>query len=229
HQHLSYLKSKKIDIELNHNFKWSSYEGISGAPLIVNDKIIGIINSELIEKQESKELCALSIKHLEKILQEKCGIIINDEIEAKELDTVAKTSYEGLIINDKRNLPEKLQETCTTISDSWVKLYCREHATGKLEINRYKDQDISAIKFRVFEICQRKLMDFVDKNKEEELSRDQIEKLISKFSKKGVKVLKERSTQYNYPVNNKGFMRKIVLDLINDCFLSFDKKGIYDE
>jgi hypothetical protein len=229
HQHLSYLKNKKIDIELNHNLKWPSYEGISGAPLIVDGKIIGIINSELIEKQESKELCALSIKYLEKTLQEKCGIKINCEIESKELDTVAKMSYEELIINDKRNLPEKLQETCTTISDSWVKLYCREHATGKLEINRYKDQDISAIKFRVFEICQRELMGFVEKNKEEELSTDQIENLISKFSKKGVKALKERSTQYNYPVNNKGFMRKIVLDLINDCFLSFDKKGIYDE
>ena len=228
-QHLTELKNNKIDIELNHNLKWSSYEGISGAPLIVDDKIIGIINSELIEGQSSKELYALSIKYLEKTLQEKCRIIINSEIISKELDIVAKTSFEDLTLNDKRNLPEKLQEACTTISASWVKLYCREHATGKLEINRYKDQDISSIKFRVFEVCQRELKIFIEKNIEEELSRDQIENLISKFSKKGAKALVERSSQYSYPVNNKGFMRKIVLDLINDCFLSFDKKGLYDE
>ncbi len=228
HQHLSQLKSKKIDIELNHNLKWSSYEGISGAPLIVDDKIIGIINSELIEKQESKELCALSIKYFEKTLQEKCGIKINYEIESKELDTVAKNCYEELITNDKRNLPEKLKEACTTISDRWIKLYCREHASGKLEIERHTDQEISAIKFVVFEVCQYELLKFVDSNENKELTLVQIENLIKKFIKKGKKAITDKSTQYKYVANNKSFVRKIVLDLINDCFLSFDKNGIYD-
>ncbi|WP_179347664.1 trypsin-like serine protease [Winogradskyella pacifica] len=227
HQHLSYLKSRKIDIELNHNLKWSSYEGISGAPLIIDDKIIGIINSELIEKQKSKELCALSIRYLEKILKEKCEIIINSEIRSKEIDIVAETSYEELIPNDKRNLPEKLKESCTTISDNWINLYCREHASGKLEIERYTDQEIRSIKFVVFEVCQFELLKFVDSNINKELTLEQIEGLINKFIKKGNKAIKDKSSQYRYVANNKTFMRKIVLDLINDCFLSFDKNGIY--
>ncbi|MFD2914142.1 hypothetical protein [Psychroserpens luteus] len=213
---------------MNHNLKWSSYEGISGAPLIVDDKIIGIINSELVENKESKELCALSLRYLEKTLQEKCGICFTSEIEIKEIDIVAKTAYEELTHNDKRNLPEKLKDACQTISLNRVSLYCREQAFGKVEINRYNDQQISSIKFRVFEVCQLELLNFVETSVIEELTTEQIESLIRKFSKKGKKAIEERSTQYDYPVNNKGFMRKIVLDLINDCFLSFDKKGLYD-
>jgi V8-like Glu-specific endopeptidase len=226
-QHLAKLENKKVDIELNHSKKLPTYEGLSGAPLVVNDKIIGIINSELSINNESKELCALSVKNFESILLEKCGIRINPKIESKDLDIIAETSYEALISNDKRNLPEKLKEACTTISDNWINLYCREHASGKLEIDRYTDQEIRSIKFVVFEVCQFELLKFVDSNKKEELTIEQIEDLINTFIKKGKKAIKDKSTQYRYVANNKSFMRKIVLDLINDCFLSFDKNGIY--
>ena len=53
-------------------------------------------------------------------------------------------------------------------------------------------------------------------------------KLIEKFVLKSESAIKDRAKDYRYPLQSKGFMKKIVLDLINDCFLSFDKEGIYE-
>lgn len=67
-QQLSSLRNDKIDIELEHEKKFSTYAGYSGSPLVINNSIAGIINQELSENGESKELTALSVKFFQDLL-----------------------------------------------------------------------------------------------------------------------------------------------------------------
>ncbi len=67
-QQFSFVRNDKIDIQLEHDQKLSSYQGYSGAPLLIDGAIAGIINTELVEQGNSKELNALSIKHFKALL-----------------------------------------------------------------------------------------------------------------------------------------------------------------
>ena len=67
-QQLRSLRNNKIDIELEHSKKLSTYAGYSGSPLVINNSIAGIINQELLQNGESKELTALSVKYFKDLL-----------------------------------------------------------------------------------------------------------------------------------------------------------------
>ncbi len=78
-QQLNHLRNYKIDLELEHSKKLSTYSGYSGSPLVINNSISGIINQELLENGESKELTALSIKYfIDLLLSEDIDIIEKD-------------------------------------------------------------------------------------------------------------------------------------------------------
>ncbi|WP_219607869.1 hypothetical protein, partial [Vibrio parahaemolyticus] len=66
------------DLELEHCKKLSTYAGYSGAPIVINGGISGIINQELVENGESKELTGLSIKYFRSLI-EKEGIKVLDK------------------------------------------------------------------------------------------------------------------------------------------------------
>ena len=77
-QQLLTPRNNKIDLELEHCKKLSTYAGYSGAPIVINGGISGIINQELVENGESKELTGLSIKYFRSLI-EKEGIKVLDK------------------------------------------------------------------------------------------------------------------------------------------------------
>ena len=95
------------DIDLNFNSKLATYSGYSGAPLIVNECIVGMIRSELAQNGISRELYGLSIKYFKDLLEE-VGITIETNqynsfipltIENNILDYLDK-HYESNLEND---------------------------------------------------------------------------------------------------------------------------------
>jgi len=230
-QHLEHLRNGRIDIQLNHDKKWSSYEGLSGSPLVISNNVIGIINSELCEDSNSKELNALSLKYVQELLiQNEIHTLqhFNSKVDSKGVDVSGAKEYKKLTQYDLRNLPDKLSSVCENINSKKISLYCREQSSGKSEMSLHDDQEISAIKFRVFEVCQRELFDFVQKRNVSTLTVDEIDQLIDNYAKKAEEIISDKSKDYRYSLRSNNFMRKIVLDLINDCFLSFDEEGIYE-
>ena len=60
------------------------------------------------------------------------------------------------------------------------------------------------------------------------LSGKDIEEIIEKYTDKAEYIIKERSKDYYYSgISNRDTLRKIVLDLIDECYLAFDEEGIY--
>ena len=129
---------------------------------------------------------------------------------------------------DVRNFKDKILAVNGSIREARINKYCRDIASGKVELSKHSDRFVSAMKFRIFEVCQEELMDFCDSFTEGELSNEQIKNLIERYTDKAVEVIEDKSKDYNYPLKNRDILRKIVLALIDECYLSFDYIGIYE-
>lgn len=159
-------------------------------------------------------------------------ILINEVIpkittNLKTEDDSATELWDNLEQKDIRNFKDKLLDVNSNIRDARIEMYCREIASGKVELSNYSEREISAMKYRVFEICQKELLDFCDENEKKELSHTEINNLITNYTEQAYKIIEERTKDYSYPFKNKDTLKKIVLALIDECYLSFDEKGIY--
>lgn len=229
-QILQNLQLEKIDIHLDFQLKFNSYAGLSGAPLIVDDKIVGIINIELLEIGQAKEIHALSLKYFKELI-ENIGFnvpTILANINNSQQDESGSELWSETIKSDFRSIQQKINDVCSDYSEIKTKKYFRDIVSGLTETKRYNERDIAAMKFRIFEQCQDELIAFVEQRETSTLSALEIEQLIESYTNKAEYIITERSKNYKYPLNNKDILRKIVLDLINDCYLSFDKRGIYE-
>lgn len=146
---------------------------------------------------------------------------------SKNTDTSASDEYSELELQDFRNFSEKLLEVCPNTSEIRIKKFARDIASGQAELNKHSDRQISSLKYRVFEACQEELINFCENNSNKELDIQEIIRLIEEFTDISYSAIEERSKDYKYPLNNKESFKKIILTLINDCYLSFDEKGIY--
>ncbi|GIT97914.1 serine protease [Sulfurovum sp. TSL1] len=104
------------DVQLDLYLKLETYSGLSGAPLVVNNAIVGIIKNELLEKGTSKELQGLSIKHFIKLLDE-----LNIKVNVQSCDSVYNEclsdmdeQYQFIIdyLNNNSILKDDLIEAC---------------------------------------------------------------------------------------------------------------------
>jgi V8-like Glu-specific endopeptidase len=233
-QILPTLQKNKIDLQLDFDMKLTSYKGLSGAPVIIDDYVVGIINEELNQNGSTREISALSVKHFEPYIIspdiqiktiEECPVL---DIESKS-DVSAHTLWSETTPTDIRNITEKLQAVCNEMSTVRINRYTREVAAGKVEQEQYNAREISAMKYRIFDVCQGKLIDFIEGNGHPEtLTTEEVDKMLNDFTDCAVDIILTRGKDYNYPFSNRDSLRKIVLNLIDECFLSFDKNGIYE-
>jgi hypothetical protein len=230
-QQLKNLHENRIDIQLDIGETFSSYSGLSGAPLIVEEKIVGVLNSELSENKIAKQLNAISVKHFKELLEQINIQVIKGKFQNKSCDDISANEWEKLSTqDDARNLNDKLQEVCSGIFERKIKLYNKSLTLGKIEQEIYDERDISAVKYVVFEKCQHRLIDFYDTNKDKnELSLDEIKLFLQNYISDAKLIIEDKRKVYNYPTFTDDFVEKIILDLIDECFLSFDEKGIYDD
>jgi len=224
------LKNGKIDVELDIDRKFDTYAGLSGAPLIINDRVVGIINTELKETGSSKELNGLTVRHFKDLFEETgiCVLQKEDLSLSDRLDHFGCEKWEETKPSDIRNFADKITAVCDDITKRRIGNYCKLIASGKSELSRYSEHDIRAMKFRIFEGCQEDLLDFVEKKSKDKFSIDEISELIELYTKKAASIIKDRSQDHNYPLLNSDILKKIVLDLIDECYLSFDEEGLYE-
>lgn len=57
------------DIDLNHNSNIEDFEGLSGSPLFVNSKLVGVVLTETLENGKAISIGAISIRKIEHILR----------------------------------------------------------------------------------------------------------------------------------------------------------------
>lgn len=229
-QQLKELFEDKIDLQLDIGQTFDSYKGLSGAPLVIGDMICGIINSELLERGISKQLNALSIKYFKKLLEE-LNISVKNEFFDKSCDDISSNAWDELLKpEDVRNLKDKFFAVCPDYSSSKLNKFNRNLVEGKYEQSNYDDRDISSLKFIIFDKCQDNLINFYEINKDKDyLSKQEVEDFINNYIAGAKQIIEDKQQVYNYPKVTDDFIKKLVLDLIDECFLAFDEEGIYDD
>ncbi|WP_319480995.1 SMEK domain-containing protein [uncultured Draconibacterium sp.] len=143
-------------------------------------------------------------------------------------DLTACDGWDKTIPTDFRDFTDKVKNVYPEIREVRLRKYCRDIASGEVELDSFSEREVSSMKYRIFDVCQDELIDFTEKKSSVQLNIDEINELIEKYTNRAVKIIEERSVDYNYPIKNKDTLRKIVLALINDCYLSFDEEGIYE-
>lgn len=199
----------------------------SGAFIINEDKLylIGILKSVKGDEAANNDIKCCPMTKIIGII----GIESYDISTDTFGDDWGSEKFGTLAITDPRNLIEKIQAVNNTVSERRIKRYCRDLALGKSELSNILERDLSAIKYRVFEACQKELVEFIDRDNSGRLSNDEINNMISTFTQKAIEIIHIKSKSHKYPILDDDLMQKVVLDLINDCYLSFDEEGIYAE
>ncbi|REA63419.1 hypothetical protein DSL64_02940 [Dyadobacter luteus] len=198
----------------------------SGAFFVTNEKLylIGILKSVKGDDALNDDIKCCPMTDMISIIGIKSHEISTETVG----DDWASAQFDALNTTDHRDLIEKLKAVNSSISEIRVKRYCRDLALGKLELSNIFERDLSALKYRIFEACQKEMVEFFDDKEIAELSNDDIKKLIALFTNRAIEIIRVKSKTYRYPIIDDDLMEKLVLDLINDCYLSFDKAGIYE-
>ncbi len=103
---LKELKNGKIDLNLDLHQKLTKYNGLSGAPIVVNENIVGIINSQLDEHGIAKELNGLSVQYFKKLLE---------SVDIDVIEEYQKHLYHSGISIDNLALREKIKTIPTAV------------------------------------------------------------------------------------------------------------------
>ncbi|MBB2951179.1 serine protease [Sphingobacterium sp. JUb56] len=202
-------------------------KGLSGSGAFLIDGkrllLVGILKNVKGDEALNDDIKCCSMEKIAPLI----GLEICQKLLNSFADPFGSKKFDEIIITDKRNLMQKILAVNTDFSETKMKRLCRQLALGKAELEFIQERDMSAIKYRLFEECQEVLEDFVDDNIGTVLTQEQIEGLIQKFTDSAIEIIEIKSKMYRYPKIDNNLMRKIVLDLINECYLSFDKEGLY--
>lgn len=223
-------KEFRITLTEQDNFKGGADDakGLSGSgAFILNDGkicLVGILKKVKGDEAFNNDIKCCAITDI----ANEIGLDFTDIDIDSSIDNWGSEQFSGIIITDVRDLMEKIKAVNSSFSQTRIDRLCRQLALGKSELANIFERDMSAIKYRIFEECQEVLENFVEKNTGTVLSKDQIEDLIGNFTKKGIEIIGVKSKRYIYPNLDDNLIRQIVLDLINECYLSFDKQGIYE-
>lgn len=212
------------------------YSSVSGAPLIINNSIRGVIICETVTSNISKpELNACFfynvIRYLETnnicVCDKKLLDILNKfckktEVKVKEKIDPFHELYdvEEKNIKNKKNLSEKVLSKYPSFSKRVLNSWNRKCVQARIELERISSEEKKAILMVVFYAC----VDFI----EEEISANDVsspQKLIEnidELKERTIKYVQERMKDYSYGINNMIIFQNTIFDLIDSCFLAFD-------
>lgn len=187
-----------------------------------------IIIEEWSLKDLVKKLSDFELNKLERIsnLITK-DILSNIHVNQKNDDNSAIEEWERTTPTDIRNITYKLKSVCSDIQQARITKYCRDIASGKIELSLHSERYVSAMKYRIFEVCQDELIEYYETRTDSQLSVSEINEILDKYTNRAFEIIEDKSKDYIYPLKNKDILKKIVLALIDECYLSFDEEGIY--
>lgn len=200
--------------------------GFSGSGVFKKDgqklSLIGILKSLPEENFDYKEISCVSIEKILKFIQDK-------NLAKQTFSNPLMAEWNKIEHEDARNLKDKLEDACPKIKRYRVNQYIRQATLGKAEQLIYSEREISTIRYMIFDECQDELMSFIENNEEDnDLTFNVINNLLENYIKRAKKIILDKRDEYKYGNFSDDIIKKIILDLIDECYLSFDEEGIYE-
>lgn len=215
------------------------YRGVSGAPLIIKNRIYGVISDEGVTTRASKpELFSSNFSDIIEYL-ETLGDYLDDNHE-KLCKFLIKYCEEGAVVShnldphykmydeeyskikDKRNLSEKVLSVCPEFNNAILEIWNKKCVRARYElesINISSERKKSLI-MAVFIPC----IDYIGEELVDSTisSEADLKECIRVLKSKVIEYVNDRKKDYNYGVENTTILENTIFNLIDSCFLSFD-------
>ncbi|OOM75474.1 hypothetical protein [Clostridium sp. BL-8] len=210
-------------------------EGMSGCPAYIQKDdiviLLGIYYENTLDDFAYKYISVIPLDTVRKMITD-CNLAdLNlsfcSELIGEDFDPLYK-NYDDLYIEDYRNLKDKIREVCSDYNNIKINLLSRKLANATYEIDRLSHKRRSALLYRVFTSSNEKQCELVIENKDT-LKEDEIDEWFEKYIDYSKEIIDQKSEDYKYPLKSRDIIKGAVLQLIDNCYISFDKKGYYDE
>jgi hypothetical protein len=128
--------------------------------------------------------------------------------------------------SDKRNIIDKYRAVCKLPDKTFEESLCRKVAINRHEQKSFSyERSILSFKYRVYDTCIDRLKILITSNAINPVTNEIIEQWVTDLVLTAQQDLTELSKDYKYLLNNDKFLRGVILELIDSCFLSFDQGG----
>jgi hypothetical protein len=150
--------------------------------------------------------------------------LIFKNVEAEPLDDRTDPAWLELKkqksrVTDKRNLEDKISAVCIDCDDRTVGRYARMASVSKHEESE-SNRSFKSLKYRVFEACD----EYYSYNStiSSPVKFADIKPIIDSIKELAVDNIKSLKDDYSYSASNSVTIERIILNLYDECFVSFD-------
>lgn len=208
-------------------------KGMSGCPVYIEkDNIVVLIGIYYENTYEDFAYKYINIIPLEKIREtinkyhlEDLNLSFCSELISENIDPLYK-NYEDLCRYDFRNLKNKIRDVSPDYNNMKIRLLSRKLANAGYEIERLSYKRKAALLYRVFIASNEKQCELI-LNGKEMLNENEVNEWLDKFIDYSKEIIDQKSEDYNYPLKSRDIINGVVLQLIDNCYISFDEKGYY--
>lgn len=124
---------------------------------------------------------------------------------------------------DTRNLEAKVLAVSPALPRVTVGRWSRTASNSLIEQENLRhDKTVLSFKYQVFDACEKALSELVEANNGNPITQGKIEEWVEALIAVAQARITDRSQDYIYPVRSNEFLRGLVWELIDSCFLAFD-------
>lgn len=122
-------------------------------------------------------------------------------------------------VNDKRNLEEKIHAVVPSYPAAKIKQLARIACASKQE-QQAGNKSFLALKYRSYEACEEFLC---DAKYAQPVTAAELDSIIDGLQNGAIQSIDELKRDYHYDVSNHHSINSVVVDLVDSCFVSFEK------
>lgn len=211
-------------------------DGMSGGPAYIekagNIYIVGILSRSTHDDFEFREVDIISFKSIIDYLGKKGIKVHAEERESIIADIIERIDpgyeeWKKLSGFKDRNYKQKISDVCNEKLNRKLSRFSRNIADANTEIAVLSARQRGALLYRIFRGANNVQAELVDEGLEK-LTMDDIAFWLNRYAEEAQKVIRIKSTDYDYPLQNNDLIKNIVDKLIDECYLSFDEEGLIE-
>ena len=122
-------------------------------------------------------------------------------------------------IKDKRNLEEKVLAVNPNYPSNKISFLARLACRSKTE-QASGNKSFVALKYRIYEACEEYLC---NENYSEPVTNGELDLTIQNLQTTAINNIEELKKDYTYTVSNAQVIKGVIMDLVDSCFVSFNK------
>lgn len=127
---------------------------------------------------------------------------------------------------DGRNIDSKIKDVSPDYDDAAFEIFARKIGSIKNQLRKVQHQERGAYLYRVFEACEEQLIRVVHKQTQQSVVEPVVvDDWINMLVHIATAHLEDWGKDYHYPFKSKNAVRDTIYELINSCYLAFDRRN----